>query len=337
MEVNVVTKDPVCVRLSDASQVGEARRAAVAIAAALGLNETRRGEVAIVVTELGTNLLRHAGGGEIVVRSLPEVAGGGLEVLAIDCGPGIANLGQAMQDGFTTGNTPGTGLGAVRRLSDAFDAYTAAGQGAAIMARFGRNAAAPNLAAVCLPKAGETACGDAVDVLNTSTGGLRILVVDGLGHGVQAADAARRAVHIFRANPGAEIGKLFELLHGGLRATRGAAVGVAESNVGAGEIIYTGVGNIGGRVVSQGTSRGLVNQNGTVGAEMRRVQSFTYAFPPDAWLVLHSDGLASQWQLEKYPGLSRRSPSLLAGILYRDFRRDRDDVTVLTFHNGATS
>jgi len=46
-------------------------------------------------------------------------------------------------------------------------------------------------------------------------------------------------------------------------------------------------------------------------------------------LVLHSDGLVSHWSLDAYPGLAARDPSLIAGILYRDFTRGRDDVTVV--------
>lgn len=62
---------------------------------------------------------------------------------------------------------------------------------------------------------------------------------------------------------------------------------------------------------------------------MRRRQAFTYPWSPDAVVVLHSDGLRTRWRLDAYPGLARRHPSLIAGVLYRDFARRRDDVTVL--------
>jgi hypothetical protein len=150
-----------------------------------------------------------------------------------------------------------------------------------------------------------------------------------LGHGLLAADASRQAVRLFRENITLEGPRLFEILHPGLRSTRGAAVAIADVRQGEGEIRFTGVGNISGTLIAGGTSRSMVSQNGTVGAEMRRVQEFKYPFTGDTLLVMYSDGLASRWQLSEYPGLRFKHPSLIAGILYRDHRRERDDVTVL--------
>jgi hypothetical protein len=69
--------------------------------------------------------------------------------------------------------------------------------------------------------------------------------------------------------------------------------------------------------------------NGIAGHEARRIHEFSYPFPDDGLLVLHSDGLKSQWSLDGYPGLAERDPALIAGILFRDFNRGRDDVTVV--------
>src|SRR5262245_12533868 len=100
----------------DGSQVGTARRAAVAEAERLGAAETERGKVALVVTELATNVARHGGGGELLLRPLTEPAA--LEIVAIDRGPGIANVEQALRDGYSTGGSNGVGLGAVQRVAD---------------------------------------------------------------------------------------------------------------------------------------------------------------------------------------------------------------------------
>src|SRR5690348_12335077 len=113
--------------IEEASQCAEARRAAVGLARDLGFNEVLTGQVAIVVTEAVTNILKHAGRGEILLQSaeqdredpVPQ-----LELLALDKGPGMADLEQCLQDRYTTGTSPGGGLGAIRRLSGESDFYS---------------------------------------------------------------------------------------------------------------------------------------------------------------------------------------------------------------------
>src|SRR5687768_9502224 len=235
VSVSVIARDPVSVAVLETSQVGEARRSAAVLAQRMGFDETARGEVAIAVTELATNLVRHAKSGEIVLRSLPPISGGGLEVLALDRGPGISNLADALRDGFTTGSTPGTGLGAVKRLSATFEVYSTAQHGTALAAQF-RVAdphpvevlASLDVGWVCLPMRGEEACGDACWVEELEGGRTVILVADGLGHGLQAAEASRQAVRLFKENATLDGPRLLEVLHAGLRGTRGAAVAVAD-------------------------------------------------------------------------------------------------------------
>jgi hypothetical protein len=142
-------------------------------------------------------------------------------------------------------------------------------------------------------------------------------------------------VRLFRQNPELPGPRLVEILHAGLRSTRGAAVAVVELDHEKRQVRFTGVGNIAGAIISVDSSRSLLSHNGTVGAEMRRVQEMTYEWPTGSLLVLHSDGLSSQWQLGKYPGLRFRHPSLTAGVLFRDHRRERDDATVLVINNDG--
>ena len=115
------------IEVTDASQVGEVRRAAARLAEPLRMGASRRSDVAIVATELATNLVRYAQRGRVLLQTITSPAGVSLEVVAIDSGPGIAEVHRSMQDGFSTGGTPGNGLGAVRRLSDEFDALFSAG------------------------------------------------------------------------------------------------------------------------------------------------------------------------------------------------------------------
>ena len=324
---------PLSIPVVETTQVGDARRSAVTLAASLHFSEERRGVVAIVVTELATNLVRHAKGGEIILR--PITAGDTLavEVLASDRGPGIGNLSDALRDGFSTFGTPGTGLGAASRLSNAFDIFTSP-QGTIVLSQISSGPAPlqaqkPEVGVICLPVASEVACGDAWSVRKTVDARTMILVADGLGHGIHAAAASHAAVELFEANVELDLPELVTVLHKGLRSTRGAAIAIVELNSGRNELRFVGVGNISGTLIIDGKTRSTVSHNGTVGAEVHRIKEFNYPWPNDGMLVLHSDGLRSQWNLDAYRGLRMRHPSIIGAVLYRDFRRDRDDVTVM--------
>jgi anti-sigma regulatory factor (Ser/Thr protein kinase) len=323
-------------RIAESSQIGAARRLAAALAGRLGFSETERGKVAIVVTEAASNLVEHAREGELLLRALEQDGIAGIEIMTLDRGPGMANPDACMQDGYSTAGTAGHGLGAMARLSGQFDLYTAPGLGTALLARLWsrrRRTAAPrpaglHVGAVCLPLASEAACGDAW-MMEETCARSRIVVADGLGHGVLAADASQAALRAFAQHPELGPGPLLEQAHRALQGTRGAAMAVAAVERGERRLRFAGVGNIAGRLITAAGSSGLVSHNGTVGHALHRVQEFDYPWPDGALLVLHSDGLESRWRLDGYPGLASRDPSLIAGALYRDFRRERDDVTVL--------
>jgi anti-sigma regulatory factor (Ser/Thr protein kinase) len=323
------------VLVSDPSQVGEARRAASALAGRLGFGETEAGKVALVVTEAGTNLVKHGGGGELVLRALERDGAVGVEVLALDRGPGMTAPDRCLRDGFSTAGSPGTGLGAVARLSDRFDLYSAPEAGTALLARLWSRPATPSptpqgleVGVVHLARPGEEVCGDGW-AAEWRDGRGTLLVADGLGHGPVAAEAAREAVRVFRENADLDAVEILRRVHAALAHTRGAAVAVADLVPAAEVLRFAGVGNISGTIFAGGASRSTISHNGTAGYEMRKVQEFVYPFPAGALLVLHSDGLATHWRLDRYPGLAARHPGLVAGVLYRDFQRGRDDVTVL--------
>ena len=320
----------------DTSHVGSARRAVVALADRLGCSETVGGKVALVVTELATNLVRHGGGGELLVHPLAD-AEGGLEIVAVDRGRGMASVDQALRDGYSTGGTNGTGLGAVRRIADDCDIFSAPGTGTAVLARIGLGRQsrdrAPRVSGISVAKAGEEVCGDAW-AWSAKVEHWSVVVADGLGHGPAAALAASEVIRVYREHPAADPAEIVSLAHAALRPTRGAAVGLAEVWPGRREMTYTGVGNIGGAIIRSGATRSLVSHAGIVGHECRKTQSFTYPWSEESVLVLFSDGLQTRWALDRYPALASRDPALLAAVLYRDFSRGRDDVTVVAAREG---
>ena len=306
------------------------------------------------MTEAANNLVQHGGGGQVVLTERPD--GGCLEMLALDKGPGMANVARCLRDGYSTAGTPGTGLGAIMRQSTFFDIQSDIGIGTALLARFDYSPTAPSHEAapggVCVAVDGETECGDTW-ASHTRPMQTLLMLADGLGHGPQAALASQTAARIFvnqlenyfeAQAPQRSPTRLLEAIHAALHSTRGAAIAVAQVDYARREITYAGVGNISGVLIAQDaaldslanktretslTARHLVSHNGTAGHHLYKIQEFVYPFAGDALLILHSDGLLTQWRLDRYAGLARRDPALIAGVLYRDFQRGRDDAGVV--------
>ena len=321
--------------VTESSQVGEARRAASRVARALDLGETKAGEVAIVASELATNLARYTQGGKLLVQPLSIAGRSCVELLAIDSGPGIADISRCLRDGFSSGGTPGTGLGAVRRLSDVFDIYSAPGSGTVILSRL--YATGPKgmpaddgvqWGACSVPAPNEEVCGDAWSIVEADRQ-FAVIVADGLGHGPLAAEPAEAAARVFRTNPFVRPAATIEAAHRSLSGSRGAAVAVTHVSLNAKSLDYAGIGNIAGAILGAGTSQGLISHNGTVGLQFRKAHQVSYSWSAGALLVMHSDGLQSRWSLDAYPGLFARHPAVAAAVLYRDFVRGRDDATVV--------
>ena len=316
------------VTVADLSQVAEARRRASGAAAEAGFEEERRGQVALAATELATNLLKHAKGGQVLVNAEDRR----LELFALDHGPGIADVGASMADGYSTAGTPGNGLGAVRRLANRFEIASWPGRGTAVYADIEKGKAAPDSdarpAAVAIAKPGEVASGDAWSWY-ADDAGMTIFVVDGLGHGTEAAVAANAAIAQFENDRRDAPTAIIAAVHRAMRHTRGGAVAVARIDWSGATVTYAGLGNIAGVVVgTAGAERRMVSLNGTAGHNARKIQSFEYPCP-EGVLVMHSDGVSTSWNLGTYPGLVNADPMLIAGVLYRDYARGRDDATVV--------
>jgi serine/threonine-protein kinase RsbT len=122
-------------RVEDEADVYAAAGMARGMARGMGFGEADEARIEIVVRELATNILRHAIRGEIHVRDVAAGDRQGLQVEAVDQGPGIADVELALQDGYsTTGKGLGSGLPAVRRLMDTLEIDTAVGKGCRIRA-----------------------------------------------------------------------------------------------------------------------------------------------------------------------------------------------------------
>ncbi len=319
--------------IGDPSEIYSVRRAATSLAKSVGFNDLRKAQLELVITEAGTNIIKHAQRGQILLRTLSYKEDFGIEIIAIDNGPGITNIDFHMEDGNSTTGTYGGGLGAMNRLAQEFDIYSNGIQGTAILMEVWADKVPPlhpqwKIGAVCLPIEGEHICGDAWSA-EVHGEYLTLLVADGLGHGPDAAKASLAATEVLSANLGKSPAILMGCAHNALHGTRGAAVAITQINETRNEIKFAGVGNIAVSIFINAGRKHLLSHNGIVGSNLRKVQEVTQAWEDEGLLIAHSDGLGTRWEIERYPGLSRAHPSLIAAVLYRDFSRGRDDVTVV--------
>jgi anti-sigma regulatory factor (Ser/Thr protein kinase) len=338
MEVDFQPATQFVLDLSDGSHAGEARRTIVRYAEDLCMGESDCGALAIAVTEMATNVLKHAGQGKMICGLIGDNGSRGLRVIAVDGGPGIRDIRAALRDGYSTAGTAGSGLGAVQRLATQFDIYTVPDHGTCVLAEFWPQKKTPKasplqVGVVSVPVRGEAVSGDGWKA-KVQADRTYIMVVDGLGHGAFASEAAREAERVLAEVQSSSPAMVVRDCHDALKKTRGAAVAVAAIDPAKRTLSFCGLGNISAVLVSSRGRRGIASHNGTAGHTFHRTQEFTLPWDEDSVLIMHTDGLSTRWDLDRYPGITRKQSSLIAAVLYRDFARQRDDATVLVAKNS---
>jgi hypothetical protein len=318
--------------ITEATHSGVACRSICNLARGLGFCETELEKLARLVTECATLLLRNEAHGELLARPLangkvPTAVRYGVEVLSIDSGPGAADI-QAR-------------ISQLKGLSDELDVWTAPGHGPVLRfvswngltrrEEYRVTEARVRYGVVNLPLRGEFVSGDAWSC-HADDDNFIVLIADGLGHGPMANRAATEAAKTLESSGGAPLESILERAHDALRSTVGAAVGVARFAISTQEershVKFAGIGNVAASVWAEMSHKHLPSHDGVIGHAYRRVQQFEASYAEGALIVLHSDGLKSRWDLSRYPGLAIRHPALIAAVLYRDYARGHDDVTV---------
>jgi anti-sigma regulatory factor (Ser/Thr protein kinase) len=318
-------------RVEAAGTASAVRRAADRLAVALGMPESRRADLSIVAAELAGNLVKHADRGVLLLRPVRADGLAGVELLAVDSGPGMRDVALAVGDGHSTAGTLGIGLGAIIRQASWCDVHSVPGRGTVLAVQVwpGPAPAAAWAAGLVRPLTGEPVSGDAY-ASRTVDGRRQVLVCDGLGHGRLAAAAAQAAVRTFGETAAAPPAQVVEALHRALGHTRGAALAVAQLDPEAGVVRYAGLGNIAGTVVSaDGTRRGMVSLPGIAGHQRRTIREYDYPLPAGAVVIMHSDGVVDRWDPTAYPGLLGHPPQVIAATVLRDAGTRHDDACVL--------
>lgn len=184
-----------------------------------------------------------------------------------------------------------------------------------------------DVAVAARPHPAETVNGDAAAV-HWVDGVCRITVLDGLGHGPEAADASARALEVLDAHPDLVPAEAIRRCHGALIGTRGAVMSVARLDLARRELAYAGVGNIEAHLWQAGRRERPIAYRGIVGSVLPTIRTFTLALADDWTFILHSDGVSARLDPELAVTHPSWQPQALADAILARYARVSDDATV---------
>jgi len=328
--------------IEDRSYVSYIKREIHSAAVKAKFSGQKVGEIDIVVSEITSNLVKHAGSGKLLYRIHTTDAMPAIELISIDSGPGMADTAKMIKDGESTTQTLGQGLGAIHRLSETAQVYSRPGWGTIVYSviqerknkeeinvLLANGTAMLSVHALCVPKPREVECGDGYCVRQGQSG-LMVFFADGLGHGPQAKEAVAAASEIFMTCAEIDPVDIIRKLHDNIRRTRGLVGTVAVFDSKANEFRFCGVGNIHSRFYTGIESRNFMSYNGTIGMNIpNTINTSSASLEKNQHLILCSDGIQTRWDLARYPGIFKFNPMVLAASIYKDFNRGNDDASVL--------
>ncbi|WP_378954468.1 ATP-binding protein [Pelosinus sp. sgz500959] len=318
------------IRVQGDYDVGTARRQITEFSLPVSFSDLELAQLAIIITEMATNLVRHTiHGGVIQCEMMPDHQGLVLE--AIDDGPGIASDISALSDGVSTqGGSMGGGLGAIQRLSDSFNLTTNDIGTKVRITKLAQEKENPRLTVgVCSrPYPGFDVNGDGFYVCS---GGVRsvIAVYDALGHGKEAYDTATLMYKCLQELHGLELSDIVNIAHKRLLYSRGVALWLGAVYHNDNRLSYISLGNVEARLITNNHSQTLLNQNGTVGGHMPKHKINEISWMPGSVLSLATDGISSRWQVEDYPEIVGNNSNRVCQRLLKEWGRNTDDATIM--------
>ena len=323
-------------------QIDPVKNGAAKIAAYIGFSKVCTEEISIVVSELATNIVKFAQEGKILICPFIINEKKGIDIIALDNGQGIYDTDKALRDGFSTSASLGSGLGAIKRLTDEFDLFSLPKTMRKTKENFTIVFARKWLenknhqkkftfesGMVTRPFLNEEYNGDDV-FIKMDDENIVAAVFDGIGHGPDAAKASQTAVSYLQKNYSEPIDMLLHDLHPALAHTRGAVAAIAHIDKKNKKLFYGGIGNISARVVNSPVSVHPVTLNGTLGAFLSKIKVFQYDWIPGSVLIMTSDGISNRWDINDYPDLNKKHPAVIAHTIFHFHARTTDDATILT-------
>jgi anti-sigma regulatory factor (Ser/Thr protein kinase) len=327
------------IRVAVASDASLARRTARATALAIGFDERASEEIALAVSELASNLTRHAQGGQLTLAPVAEGGRIGIQIESLDRGPGIPDAEQAMTDGFSTVGGLGCGLGAVNRLMDEFtiSSQQVASAGTHIVCKHWlRGDTTPvdpcplEFGAASRARPTMTVNGDAFAIKRWSTNALAA-VIDGLGHGQYAHRAAQAARHYVDTHFDQPLDTIFRGVARTCRGTRGVVMALAQFRFGGNGVRFSfaSIGDVGAHLFGGSGPEHFIVRRGILGGNAPDARVTEHRWEAGNLMVLHSDGLIRHWGLEDFPDLSREPATAIAQRLLGALATKHDDATVV--------
>ena len=333
------------VPIAHSSDAIEARRLVKGMAIELGFDLKVSEEFAIVVSELVTNLIKHATGGRLVLTPIEDSGRLGIQIESQDDGPGIADVEQAIADGFSATGSLGYGLGTINRLMDEFEIQPRPDgkTGTQITCLRWRRECIQKTKTCPLSFGVATRTyrnmelnGDAFIVKRWNEFAL-IALIDGLGHGQHANLAAQTAREYIENHYDQPLEALFRGAGRACRTTRGVVMALArfdwkEVPI---KLSFASVGNIEARVFGCATPMNFIIHRGVVGLNAPNPFIAEYSWSSDFVLVLHTDGLHKMWYWNDFPELADAPASRAARRLLQKLDKGDDDATVIVVRKSC--
>jgi anti-sigma regulatory factor (Ser/Thr protein kinase) len=323
-----------CFTVADRSYFALLKKDIHALTIKAGFSQNKAGEVDIIVAELVSNLIKHGNGGKLLVKLIKEQGIDGIELISIDDGIGIGDVNRMIADGVSTTNTLGHGLGAIKRLSDLFQVYSLKDWGSIFLSRVFKEELpyqkkTTEIRSVVIAKPGEEQCGDAF-YCKIGSETIRLFLGDGLGHGEEAALAVNTAIEAFKSSKEESPVEVIRELHKSVRKTRGLVGTVAVYVKSERCWRISGVGNIATRIMNGIDMKTNMSYNGIIGHNIpNTMKDHEIKVEKGQLLVLCSDGIKTKVDLQKYPGILKYDLSVLAAVIFKDYARLTDDMSVV--------
>lgn len=324
-----------------------ARREAKDMATVIGLKDRMSEEITIAVSELASNLAKHAIQGTLTLKIIDNNGRAGIQVESLDNGPGISDVERAMTDGFSTTDGLGCGLGTVNRLMDEFEIISKQNSTSVthIICRKWDSPAVSQSSMLCplefgaatRAHPGMSLNGDAFVIKQWDENTL-VAVIDGLGHGQFAHKAAESARQFIETHFEQTLPNLFLGVGRSCRSTRGVVMALAQFNWRKQILTFASIGNVETRILGGTEKFSPIIRRGIIGGNSIKPVITEYHWSPGQIMVFHTDGLSTRWRKKDFSKFENESAKFIALLMLRTLAKNEDDATVVvvrTLHNES--
>lgn len=339
----IILVQPVVIGVAQLVEIPQAGDSARSFAHALGFGPMEGEDIALAVTELASNLIRHASGGTIKLSQIQDMERRGMQIESEDSGPpGIPYSKQAVTNGYAVADGLCVGLGAINRLMDDLEFSSRPVTGLRIICQRWLRPQASALSTRGLAfGAAMRACrllpenGDAF-IIRQWEGHALVGVIDGLGHGQFAQRASQTARQYIEQHFDQPLDSIFRGVGRACRATRGVVMALARFDLAQQKFRAASIGNVEMRLIGSPGRFSLIIRRGILGLNAPNPICTEHPWTPTSLLLLHSDGLRTHWDWNEFRNLAQAPPDIIAQQLLRVLGKIEDDATVVVVKNATT-